>query len=89
MIYLCSRKLYSGFVHNFYCDGYLYYHNTNVDLYCCVKLEKRIYDMGMYSNCDSFQYVLPDKLNYTKYHGFGHRIKVMVDIMEQIIFENI
>lgn len=83
------KLLNTGFVHNFYYDGYLYCHNTYVDLYCCVKLEKRISDMDGYSNCVSFKYVLPDKLNYVEYHGFGHRIKVMDDIMEQIIFENI
>lgn len=89
MIYLGTHvRDDGGESHEFYCDGYLYYHSLGF-LFLGPYGKKKIGYVDAYIDCDAFEYELPDDLNYIKYENFDDRISLLCNIVDKRIFENI
>ncbi len=74
--------------HEFYHDGYLYYHASALQ-FLGPYGKKKIGDNSPYIECDMFEYELPEELRYINYRTYAERISILCNIIDKMIFENI
>lgn len=92
MIYLASKKSDKYINHEFYHDGFLYFHCNSEGKSNLLFMEYGRFDLkngGSYRLCERFEYELPETLKYIGYTGMQERVDMLENIVEHKIFDKL
>ncbi len=90
MIYLATYKFDDEWkVHEFICNNKFYCVHQNCHNIEGCEIYEVLVDLSEYHHTEPFEYFLPVKLRYIKYHGFRERTNILRDIVDEKIFDKL